>query len=97
MLPFNSQGATSALEDGGALGALFRSSTLPPSSSFSFISSRLALFQCVRAARVARVQLLSSARLGREMDVEEEVKRWADPPGSEVPKNMEEHVWHGYA
>jgi len=31
------------------------------------------------------------------MDVEEEVKRWADPPGSEVPKNMEEHVWHGYA
>lgn len=91
MLPFNSQGATSAMEDGGALGYLFENLSSPAQ-----VPGRLAVFQQTRAARVARVQLLSSAKLGCEKSVEEQVRRWADPPGSRVPTNMVEHVNHDY-
>ncbi|OAG06148.1 putative salicylate hydroxylase [Paraphaeosphaeria sporulosa] len=91
MLPFNAQGAVSAMEDGGALGYLFQNIDNPRS-----VPERLELFQRVRADRVARVQILSNVKLGREKEVEEQVRRYADPRGSSVPTNMVEHVAHDY-
>ncbi|KAJ4287727.1 hypothetical protein N0V90_012431 [Kalmusia sp. IMI 367209] len=91
MLPFNAQGAVSAMEDGGALGYLFHGIDDP-----KLIPERLEIFQRARADRVARVQILSNVKLGKETEVEEQVRRYADPPGSNVPTNMVEHVAHDY-
>jgi salicylate hydroxylase len=77
MLPFNAQGAVSAMEDGGALGYLFENI-----NDASSVPERLEVFQRVRADRVARVQILSSVKLGREKEVEEQVRRYTDPRGS---------------
>lgn len=77
MLPFNAQGAVSAMEDGGALGYLFQN--IDDAES---VPKRLEAFQRVRADRVARVQILSNVKLGREKEVEEQVRRYADPRGS---------------
>ncbi|KAF1976667.1 putative salicylate hydroxylase [Bimuria novae-zelandiae CBS 107.79] len=91
MLPFNAQGAVSAMEDGGALGFLFQNV-----DDAKLIPERLGVFQRARADRVARVQILSNVKLGREKEVEEQVRRYADPRGSSVPTNMVEHVAHDY-
>ncbi|KAJ4353495.1 uncharacterized protein N0V89_005225 [Didymosphaeria variabile] len=91
MLPFNAQGAVSAMEDGGALGYLFQDT-----DDAGLVPERLEVFQRVRADRVARVQILSNVKLGREKEVEEQVRRYADPQGSSVPTNMVEHVAHDY-
>lgn len=77
MLPFSGQGANSAMEDGGALGYLFRDSHDPAA-----VEKRLHLFELVRKNRVSRIQILSTVRVGREKVVEQEVKKYADPPGS---------------
>ena len=77
MLPFNAQGAVSAMEDGGALGYLLQDIDDP-----ALIPERLEVFQKARADRVARVQILSNVKLGREKEVEEQVRRYADPRGS---------------
>ncbi|KAL5406196.1 hypothetical protein PMIN03_007946 [Paraphaeosphaeria minitans] len=91
MLPFNAQGAVSAMEDGGALGYLFQNI-----EDAKLVPERLELFQRVRADRVARVQILSNVKLGREKQVEEQVRRYAEPRGSSVPTNMVEHIAHDY-
>lgn len=77
MLPFSGQGANSAIEDGGALGYLFRSVHDPAG-----VEARLPLFELVRKSRASRIQILSTVRVGREKEVEEKVKQYADPPGS---------------
>lgn len=66
-----------AIEDAGALGHLFRSVQDPAE-----IKKRLALFELVRKGRVSRIQILSKVRAGREKDVEQELQKYADPPGS---------------
>lgn len=80
MLPFNAQGAVSAMEDGGALGYLFQHVDDP-----ELIPERLEIFQRARADRVARVQILSNVKLGKEKEVEEQVRQYADPRGSSTP------------
>ncbi len=77
MLPFSGQGANSAMEDGGALGHLFRDIRDPAA-----VEERLPLFELVRKSRVSRIQILSSVRAGREKEVEQRLKEYADPPGS---------------
>lgn len=77
MLPFGGQGANSAMEDGGALGYLFRDIHDPAA-----VEKRLKLFELVRKDRVSRIQILSTVRAGQEKVVEQEVKQYADPPGS---------------
>ena len=65
------------MEDAGALGHLFQDV-----NDTASISERLEVFQRVRANRVARVQILSNVKLGKEKEVEEQVRRYADPRGS---------------
>ena len=77
MLPFSGQGSNSAMEDGGALGYLFRSIDDPAA-----VEEQLALFEQVRKNRASRIQILSTVRAGREKEVEQELKKYADPPGS---------------
>jgi len=77
MLPFGGQGSNSAIEDGGSLGYLFKGIETQKS-----IPDRLRLFELARKSRASRVQVLSSVRAGREKEVEEELQRYADPPGS---------------
>lgn len=80
MLPFGGQGSNQAMEDAGALGTLLQSidSTADPAE----ISKQLAQFELVRKDRASRVQILSKTRIGREKEVEQDLRRWADPPGS---------------
>lgn len=77
MLPFSGQGANTAMEDGGALGYLFRGIQDPAT-----IEKQLQMFELVRKQRVSRIQILSTVRAGREKDVEQKLKKYADPPGS---------------
>ena len=109
MLPFGGQGANSAMEDGGALGYLFKGV-----NDAKLVTERLRLFERARKARASRVQILSSVRAGKEKEVEEELRRYADPPGSgklsnhifqalvfinfdaDVPTSMIERTIHDY-
>lgn len=74
MLPFGGQGANQAIEDAGALGALLKGV-----ESAVALSKRLVLFEEVRRLRASRVQILSKTRLGKERDVEEELRQFTDP------------------
>ena len=73
MLPFGGQGSNQAIEDGGALGFLLKGI-----GDTSEIPHRLEKFEEVRRKRAARVQLLSKTRVGREKDVEEQLKEFAE-------------------
>ena len=77
MLPFGGQGANQAIEDGRALGYI-----LKDIENAVDIPSRLRLFEGVRKARASRVQTLSKVRAGIEMEVEEELRLYAEPVGS---------------
>jgi len=72
MLPFGGQGSNQAIEDGGALGYL-----LQGVSDAATIAERLQVFEAVRKDRASRVQILSSVRVGKEIDVEEKLWRYA--------------------
>ena len=74
MLTFGGQGANQAVEDGAALGVLFRDI-----SSSAEAPHRLALFEQVRHKRASRVQLLSSVRAGNEHLVNEDMKCFLEP------------------
>lgn len=91
MLPFGGQGANQAIEDGGALGYLLKGVDTP-----SQLHDRLTLFEQVRIRRASLVQTLSKARVGKEMDVHEELKVFADPPGSKVPSSFAERTEHDF-
>jgi hypothetical protein len=77
MLPFGGQGSNQAIEDGGALGFLFNGI-----ENAEDIPKRLVLLEKARKDRTSRVQILSKVRAGKEKEVEEELRRYADPPGS---------------
>lgn len=89
MLPLSAQGANQAIEDAGALGYLFQGIT-----ETKDIAKRLSLYEQVRKARASRVQILSKVRIGREKEVEKELKLYADPPGSGVPTTAMERIVH---
>ncbi|KAF2198503.1 putative salicylate hydroxylase [Delitschia confertaspora ATCC 74209] len=91
MLPLGAQGANQAIEDAGALGALLSNLT-----SVFQLSGRLYAYERVRRLRASRVQTLSKVRLGREKDVEVELRKYADPPGSDVPTTFSERYKHDY-
>ena len=76
MLPFGGQGANQAIEDAGALGALLQN------ASANDLPRCLNQFEEVRILRASRVQILSKTRLGKEKDVETELRCYADPPGT---------------
>lgn len=77
MLPLGAQGANQAIEDAGALCVLLDGVEEP-----EHIATRLAIYEEVRKLRASRIQILSQVRLGREMDVQDELRKYADPPGS---------------
>lgn len=79
MLPFSGQGANQAIEDGGALGYL-----LEGVEDGAGIRDRLLLFERARKGRASRVQTLSKVRVGKEKEVEEELRSYAEPPGSGI-------------
>ncbi|KAI1474403.1 putative salicylate hydroxylase [Daldinia eschscholtzii] len=91
MLPFGAQGANQAIEDAGALGALFGNG-----ESVAVVPSRLVTYEKVRRLRASRVQSLSRVRLGKEKEVEDRVRLYADPPGSDVPTSFAERLKHDY-
>ena len=73
MLPFSGQGATQAIEDAGAISVLFQGL-----SSATDIPTRLAVFDKVRTKRAARVQVVSKVRVGKEREIEEELKQYLE-------------------
>ena len=75
MLPFGGQAANQALEDSGALGALFRDSNI----TWTELSRRLDLFERIRRNRAATIQILSSTRVGQEPTVEAKLWEYAEP------------------
>lgn len=77
MLPLGAQGANQAIEDAGALGALLDDDNL----SAAHLLNRLELFERVRRLRASRIQTLSKVRLGRERDVQDEVRKYAELSG----------------
>ncbi|KAL9110917.1 MAG: hypothetical protein Q9227_004532 [Pyrenula ochraceoflavens] len=80
MLPFSGQGANQALEDAGALGALFSSDLKFPFSPET-LEERLCLFEHVRRLRASRVQIFSRARIGRESEWKEEATKYKEKEG----------------
>ncbi|KAI9712301.1 MAG: hypothetical protein M1820_001514 [Bogoriella megaspora] len=61
MLPHYGSGAAQAIEDAGALGALFDISTMGQVSPKTLIGERLELFERVRMPRASALQLMSRA------------------------------------
>lgn len=84
MLPFGGQGSNQAIEDGGALGYLLKGVECAAA-----IPARLKLFDQVRRNRASRVQTLSKVRIGKEEEVEQELKRYTDDADS--------GKWHTFA
>jgi salicylate hydroxylase len=82
MLPFSAQGANQAIEDGVSLGLM-----LSGSDKANFRDS-LAKFEKLRRNRVARVQILSNVRAGREAEVQEKVSNYLD-------SDMQSKFWKG--
>ncbi len=72
MLPFGGQGSNQAIEDGAALGYLLQNV-----SDAATTAERLKMFEKVRKDRASRVQILSSVRVGKEIEVEEKLWRHA--------------------
>ncbi|KAH6617170.1 hypothetical protein F5144DRAFT_596229 [Chaetomium tenue] len=91
MLPFGGQGANQAIEDAGALGALLKGV-----ESAAALSERLVLFEHVRRLRASRVQIMSKTRLGKEKDVEEELRQFADPMNPTVPTSFPARYQHDF-
>ncbi len=73
MLPFGGQGSNQAMEDGGALGFLLRGV-----EDAASLPERLLWFDKVRRERASRVQILSKVRIGKEKEVQEEIKPFAE-------------------
>ncbi|KAI0860545.1 putative salicylate hydroxylase [Xylaria cubensis] len=81
MQPFGAQGANQAIEDAGALGILFQDV-----HNRTEVLSRLRVFEAVKRKRTAMIQILSSARIGREASVADRLREFAEPgTGSSSP------------
>ncbi|KAE8442928.1 hypothetical protein EG329_002532 [Mollisiaceae sp. DMI_Dod_QoI] len=93
MLPFGGQGANQAIEDAGALGFL-----LTGLSSTTELPSRLTAFEKVRIKRASLIQTLSKVRVGKEKEIEDEVKVFVDEEaGGKVPSTFAERTAHAFS
>lgn len=92
MLPFGGQGANQAIEDAGALGYLL--TDISP-ETITDLPSRLAAFEKVRIKRASLIQTLSKVRVGKEKEIEEEVKVFAEPE-QKVPSTFAERTAHAF-
>ncbi|KAI8633675.1 putative salicylate hydroxylase [Xylariaceae sp. FL1651] len=92
MLPFGGQGANQAIEDAGALGAILRDV-----DSAADIPASLQRFEEVRRLRASRVQILSKTRLGKEWEVEDELRLFVDTSEVAVPRSFSERCQHDFA
>ncbi|KAI0136326.1 hypothetical protein BJ170DRAFT_6948 [Xylariales sp. AK1849] len=90
MLPFGAQGANMAVENGAALGLL-----LKRSGENDFANS-LAKFEKLRKNRVARVQILSSVRAGRETEVQEKLTKYLGSDVTEPPTTNSARCIHDW-
>ncbi|KAL8832098.1 MAG: hypothetical protein Q9191_000477 [Dirinaria sp. TL-2023a] len=91
MLPFSGQAANQAMEDAGALGALFKGV-----NTSAEVSQRLQIFENVKRNRTAMIQVLSSARAGLEYTVADKLRQYAEP-GSEIPKSHGDRTHFAYS
>ncbi|KAL1982740.1 hypothetical protein VTN96DRAFT_922 [Rasamsonia emersonii] len=83
MLPFGAQAANQAIEDGAALGQLLRGV-----DDAAEIPHRLQLFEDIRRRRTAIIQILSSARIGREGTVTDKLREFVADGESTVSSCM---------
>lgn len=91
MLPFGGQGANQGIEDAGALGCLLKGV-----DNTDDLSARLATFEKLRIKRASLIQTLSTVRVGKEKDVEDQLQVYAEPPGSKVPGSFPERCGHAF-
>lgn len=82
MQPFGAQGANQTLEDAGALGILLRNVHDGPEAE-----RRLHLFEDIRLKRTSVIQILSSARIGREDSVADRLQKFVDPGAGELSRS----------
>ena len=89
MLPFNVQGGNQALEDCGALFALF--SNLPKKS---LLPERLKLFDQIRTKRANRQQIVSSVPTEETKNLGEKLKEYESdgPPNVAIVDEMRENI-----
>ena len=73
MLPFGGQGSNQAIEDAGALGQILQDMKDPGE-----LPKRLNLYEEIRLKRTSMVQIMSRVRVGREQEVCEELKSYAN-------------------
>lgn len=74
MMPLGGQAGNMALEDAAALSLCFDSAATVDS-----VPSRLELFEKCRKSRASLIQIVSSARAGQEMTVDEKLRQHAEP------------------
>ncbi|KAK6854498.1 salicylate hydroxylase [Apiospora arundinis] len=90
MLPFGGQGAAQGMEDGAALGVLLKNQR----GNDVGVDNALSLFDAIRKNRVARVQILSSVRAGRESKVADKLVPYLDETVPKAPMSLAEHLAH---
>lgn len=83
------QGGAQAIEDAGALGALFLPDTKPEQ-----ITERLQMYNDIRYERT--VTILFTSRVGNEerAEVMEELRRYI--PDAKMPENQVQYAWDSY-
>ena len=90
MLPFGGQGANQAMEDGAALGVLLKN------KGKGDVEGVLRSFEAIRKNRTARVQILSSVRVGREGEVADKLQPYLDDAVSKAPTSTPQRVEHDF-
>lgn len=90
ILPFTGQGATQAMEDGAALGALLKD------HKAMNLDHILSSFEAVHKNRTARVQILSSVRAGLETQVTDKLAPYLDEMVPVAPASLIERVQHDF-
>lgn len=90
MLPFGGQGANQAMEDGAALGVLLKNRDKRE------IEGVLRSFEAIRKNRTARVQILSSVRVGREGEVTDRLQPYLDGAVPKAPTSTPQRVLHDF-
>ena len=88
MLPFGGQGATQAMEDGAALGALLK--------DVKGLDAALGSFEAIRKNRATRIQILSSVRAGLESQVEDKLTPYLDETTPKPPISRPARVMHDF-
>lgn len=90
MLPFGGQGANQAMEDGAAFGVLLKG------KDEAGLDAAVKKFEEIRKNRTARVQILSSVRVGREVEVVEKLAPYLDADCPKAPAATPLRVVHDF-